>query len=58
MAPRVIDTHAHIILKKVFGMAGKYGPESGVDAVLLTPKVKLLLAYAAVLRSNPVVRVY
>ena len=31
MPYKIIDTHAHIILEKCFGMAGKYGPESGVD---------------------------
>ena len=30
-SPRVIDTHAHIVLGKAFGKAGKYGPETGTD---------------------------
>jgi aminocarboxymuconate-semialdehyde decarboxylase len=30
-SPRVIDTHAHIVLGKAFGKAGKYGPETGID---------------------------
>ena len=30
-SPKIIDTHAHIVLKKAFGKAGKYGPETGTD---------------------------
>ena len=37
MSYKIIDTHAHIILKKGFGMAGKYGPESGVDKKGVSP---------------------
>ena len=28
---RVIDTHAHVVLEKTFGAAGKYGPHLGVN---------------------------
>ena len=31
MTINVIDTHAHIVLGKAFGKAGKYGPETGLD---------------------------
>ena len=31
MTIKVIDTHAHVVLGKAFGKAGKYGPETGID---------------------------
>ena len=31
MTINVIDTHAHIVLGKAFGKAGKYGPDTGLD---------------------------
>ena len=31
MTIKIIDTHAHVVLGKAFGKAGKYGPETGID---------------------------
>ena len=31
MTINIIDTHAHVVLGKAFGKAGKYGPDTGVD---------------------------
>ncbi|RPF89872.1 MAG: amidohydrolase [Rhizobiales bacterium TMED168] len=31
MTVKIIDTHAHVVLSKAFGQAGKYGPETGID---------------------------
>ena len=31
MTIKIIDTHAHVVLGKAFGKAGKYGPETGMD---------------------------
>ena len=31
MTVKIIDTHAHVVLSKAFGKAGKYGPEIGTD---------------------------
>ena len=31
MTVKIIDTHAHVVLSKAFGKAGKYGPEIGKD---------------------------
>ena len=30
MTINIIDTHAHVVLGKAFGKAGKYGPDTGL----------------------------